>query len=114
MKSEYGMITHPEDFNEILEVMTAEEAGELYKNMIRAFLGQELKVFEDRYLNLACEKLCGRVTREREISAQKALVGAIGGKKGGAPIGNQNASKNKAETKQKQSKNKAKQSSKYQ
>ena len=94
---DYGLIVHSEDFNEILNVMTPEEAGELFKNMIRAFLGDELKVFDDRYLNLASEKLCGRVIREKELSSQRAIAGAIGGK----------ASKEKAKDKQKESKNKA-------
>lgn len=110
-KDNYGVIIHPEDFDEILNVMSPEEAGHIIKNMIRAFKGDELEVFEERYLNLATNKLCGRVIREKHVSDLRAIAGANGGKKGGAPKGNQNATKNKAKTNQNQSKNKAKQSS---
>lgn len=98
MKTDFGLIVHSEDFNEILTVMTPEEAGELFKNMIRAFLGEELKVFDDRYLNLASDKICGRVIREKELSSQRAIAGALGGK----------ANKGKAKAKQTESKTKAK------
>lgn len=94
---DYGLIIHPEDFDEILNVMTPEEAGEIFKNLIRAFKGDELKVFEDRYMNLASDKLCGRVIREKELSSQRAIAGAIGGSK----------SKPKAKSKQIESKDKA-------
>lgn len=97
MKTDFGLIVHSEDFNEILTVMTPEEAGELFKNMIRAFLGEELKVFDDRYLNLASDKICGRVIREKELSSQRAIAGALGGK----------ANKGKAKAKQTESKTKA-------
>lgn len=95
--SEYGMITHPEDFDEILNRMTNEEAGILYKNMVRAFLGEEVEHSEDRYLDVMISKLCGRVEREREISLKRSISGAVGGK----------VSKPKAKAKQKVSKTKA-------
>lgn len=95
--SEYGMITHPEDFDEILNRMTNEEAGILYKNMVRAFLGEEVEHSEDRYLDVMISKLCGRVEREREISLKRSISGAVGGK----------VSKPKAKGKQKVSKTKA-------
>lgn len=95
--SEYGMITHPEDFDEILNRMTNEEAGILYKNMVRAFLGEEVEHSEDRYLDVMISKLCGRVEREREISLKRSISGAVGGK----------VSKSKAKGKQKASKTKA-------
>lgn len=95
--SEYGMITHSEDFDEILNRMTNEEAGILYKNMVRAFIGEEVEHSEDRYLDVMISKLCGRVEREREISLKRSISGAVGGK----------ASKTKAKVKQKASKTKA-------
>ena len=95
--SEYGMITHPEEFDEILNRMTNEEAGILYKNMVRAFLGEEVEHSEDRYLDVMISKLCGRVEREREISLKRSISGAVGGK----------VSKPKAKDKQKVSKTKA-------
>ena len=95
--SEYGMITHSEDFDEILNRMTNEEAGILYKNMVRAFLGEEVEHSEDRYLDVMISKLCGRVEREREISLKRSISGAVGGK----------VSKPKAKGKQKVSKTKA-------
>ena len=79
-KTEYGMITHPEDFDEILDTMTNEEAGILYKNMIRAFMGKEIEHSEDRYLNVMITKLCGRVERESKISKSRSISGSIGGK----------------------------------
>lgn len=97
MKTGYGLIVHPEDFDEILNVMTPEEAGHIFKNMIRAFQGDEIEVFDDRYLNLATGKLCGRVIREREVSEQRAIAGALGGSKAKTK---QNESKNKAKGKQ--------------
>ena len=95
--SEYGMITHPEDFDEILNRMTNEEAGILYKNMVRAFIGEEVEHSEDRYLDVMITKLCGRVEREKEISLKRSISGAVGGR----------ASKPKAKAKQKVSKTKA-------
>ena len=100
-KTEYGMITHPEDFDEILHVMTNEEAGLLYKNMIRAFVGEELEDSEDRYLHAMINKLCGRVGRESKISKSRSISGSIGGKASKKEAkGKQTVSKSEANDKQ--------------
>lgn len=100
-KPEYGMITHPEDFDEILDTMTNEEAGILYKNMIRAFMGKEVEHSEDRYLNVMITKLCGRVERESKISKSRSISGSIGGKVSKKEAkGKQTVSKSEANDKQ--------------
>ena len=100
MATEYGLILHPEDFDYFLKDATAEEAGELIRNMIRAFQGdiKEIKTFDDRFMKLASEKICGRIIRERELSIKRSLAGAMGG----APIGNQNNKSSKSQAKVKQ------------
>ena len=108
MAKDYGLIVHPEDFDYFLKDATTEEAGELIRNMIRAFQGntEEIKVFNDRFMKVASEKICGRIIRERELSIKRSQAGAMGG----APVGNQNnkSSKSQAKVKQKSSKAQAK------
>lgn len=106
--SEYGMITHPEDFDEILNTMSNEEAGILYKNMIRAFKGEDVEASEDRYLNVMITKLCGRVSRESKVSQSRSISGSIGGKVSRAKAkAKQNSSKVEANAKQNVSKSEA-------
>lgn len=111
-----GLIIHPEDFKDLLE-MTPEETGKVTQNVIKYFIGEEVVDFDDRYLDRVSRDMKGRIDRDRKNYKDKAYAGSIGGKRGGAPKGNQNATKNKAETKQNkaeskqnQSKNKAEQS----
>ena len=108
MARDYGLIVHPEDFDYFLKDATTEEAGELIRNMIRAFQGntEEIKVFDDRFMKVASEKICGRIIRERELSIKRSQAGAMGG----APVDNQNnkSSKSQAKVKQKSSKAQAK------
>lgn len=88
---------HSEDFNDLLNKMSDEETGKIIKNMIRVFQDDIPVSFDDRYLDLMSSKLCGRVLREKEISAKRSKYGALGG----------SASKPKAKGKQKASKTKA-------
>lgn len=96
MNDNYGLIVHPEDFDEITERMTDAEAGFLFKSMVKTFKGESITLPDDRYLSLAVSKLCGRVKRECEISEKRSNSG----KKGGAPVGNNNANKQKTSKKQ--------------
>lgn len=96
MRDEF-VIVHSEDFEEILHKMSDDEVGKIIKNMIRAFTGEEVEIFNDRYLDLMTSKLCGRVIREKEISEKRSKIGALGGA----------VSKPKAKGKQKVSKTKA-------
>lgn len=96
MNDNYGLIVHPEDFDEITERMTDAEAGFLFKSMVKTFKGESITLPDDRYLSLAVSKLCGRVKRECEISEKRSNSG----KKGGAPVGNKNADKQKTSKKQ--------------
>ena len=103
----YGIIVHPEDFEDFLSNMTDEEAGAIIKNMIRTFLGEEgIQTFDDRFMSSTSRKMCGRVARDKELSEIKSRVG----KMGGAPIGNENAktTKKQAENNQKTSREQAK------
>lgn len=96
MAKNYGLIVHPEDFEEILLRMTNEEAGVLFKCMIKTFKGEEIDVPNDRYLGFCVSKICGRVEREVNVSKSRSEAGS----KGGAPVGNDNANKQKTSKKQ--------------
>lgn len=113
MSKNIGLIIHPEDFKDLLD-MSHEETGIIIQNVIRHFQGEnnpvDFSCFSDpRFLSRILREMCSRVDRDKTTYENKSKAGSIGGKRGGAPLGNQNASKNKAETKQKQSRNKAKQ-----
>ena len=101
-----GFIIHPEVMDELLS-MKPEECGQIIHNMIRTFWGEDTKKFDDRYMDFVSSTLCGRVDRELKLYEKKSKAGRMGGLAGGAPVGNQNASKKQAEDNQKQSKNKA-------
>lgn len=96
MAKNYGLIVHPEDFDEILLRMTNEEAGVLFKCMIKTFKGEEIDAPNDRYLGFCVSKICGRVEREVNVSKSRSEAGS----KGGAPVGNDNANKQKTSKKQ--------------
>lgn len=96
MNDNFGLIVHPEDFDEILNQMSDAEAGLLFKSMIRTFKGEKIDIPDDRYLGFCVKKICGRVERETDISKKRSMSG----KKGGAPVGNDNASKQNSNKKQ--------------
>ena len=120
MGKNIGLIIHPEDFKDLLD-MSHEETGIIIQNVIRHFQGEnnpvdfennpvDFSCFSDsRFLSRILREMCSRVDRDKTTYENKSKAGSIGGKRGGAPLGNQNASKNKAKTKQKQSRNKTKQ-----
>ena len=89
-----GFIIHPEVMDELLS-MKPEECGLILHNMIRTFKGEEVKTFDDRYMDFVSSTLCGRVDRELKLYEKKSKAGQMGG----APIGNSNATK---QTKNKQ------------
>lgn len=101
MNNNYGVIIHPDRFNQICS-MTDEQRGKVVLNMIKTFKGEDITVFNDQFLDYASEDLCGRVTRDKELSEKQSA----NGKKGGAPKGNRNAktSENNPKTTQKQAK----------
>jgi len=76
----YGVIIYEEEHNSFLN-MSDEDAGKILKNMIRVFQGNQP------------EKLEG--FKQMYVDKRKADADYTNGKKGGAPIGNQNARKNK-------------------
>ena len=102
-KDNYGVIIHPEDFDDFLNQMTNEEAGIVCKNMIRVFQGESMNIVNERYVDVMTKKLCGRVQREREISESRSLAGSLGGK--AKANGKQKDSKSVANDKQKGSSN---------
>lgn len=93
----YGVIIHPEDIAELLR-MNNDERGKVVGNMLRTFSGEQIERFDDRYLDFVSTTLCGRVTRDKELSETKSRVGRMGG----APEGNQNAKTTKEQPKNKQ------------
>lgn len=101
-----GFIIHPEVMDELLS-MNPEECGLIVHNMIHTFYGEEVKKFDDRYMDFVSSTLCGRVDRELKLYEKKSAAG----KMGGAPVGNSNATKqtkNKQKTSKKQAKDKQK------
>ena len=101
MNENYGVIIHPDNFEDIMN-MTDEECGKVVHNMIRAFIGQDIEVFNDRFLDFVSGTYCGRVKRDKERSDRAS----INGKKGGGQKGNTNAkrAKNEQETSEKRAK----------
>lgn len=83
----YGVIIYEDEHDNFLS-LSAEDAGKVVQNMIRAFKGEEL-VTLDGVLNVYSASLCKRVEKDKV----KAQVRSENGKKGGAPKGNSNASK---------------------
>ena len=78
----HGIILH-EEYRERMKNLSPEDLGKLVINMFRVDDGEELEVFEDKYLDLLSETICGRVARDIELSErQRARM-----------IGKQNATK---------------------
>ena len=97
----HGIILH-EEYRDRMRKLSPENLGKLVENMFRIDAGEEPEPFGDEYLDFFSETVCGRLGRDIELSELKSRVG----KKGGAPKGNQNASKtnqNQAENNQKTS-----------
>jgi hypothetical protein len=84
----YGVIIY-ENEHDILMDMTSEQVGDIVKNMIRAFRGEE-----HQHLN---SENAYSLTMYKRVSADKDKVveRVIAGSKGGAPKGNTNANKQK-------------------
>lgn len=85
----YGVIIYEEEHNSFLN-MSDEDAGKILKNMIRVFQGNQPEKLEG-FKQMYSDSLCNRVA----VDKRKADADYTNGKKGGAPIGNQNARKNK-------------------
>lgn len=85
----YGVIIYEEEHNSFLN-MSDEEAGQIVKNMIRVFQGNQPEKLEG-FKQMYSDSLCNRVAADKK----KADDDYSNGKKGGAPKGNQNARKNK-------------------
>ena len=101
-RDNYGVIIHPEDFEDFLQKMTDEEAGIVCKNMIRVFIGEPTQMVNERYVDVMTSKLCGRVAREKQTSENRSIAGALGGK--AKANKKQNDSKSVAKGKQNDSK----------
>ena len=101
MNENYGVILHPDNFDDIMR-MTDEECGKVVHNMIKAFMGQDIEVFGDRFLDFVSDTYCGRVRRDKERSDRASR----NGQKGGGQFGNSNSkrAKNEQETSEKRAK----------
>lgn len=96
----YGVIIY-EGEHDILMNMTSEQVGDIVKNMIRAFKGEEYQHIDSE--NAYSWSMYMRVKGDRDKIPDKIIAGS----KGGAPKGNKNACKNKqkqAETTNEQAK----------
>ena len=80
----HGVIIHPEEMGELLN-MKPEECGNIVQNMIRTFEGEEVKKFDDRYMDFVSSTMCGRVLRDKEMSERQSRNGSKGGAKEGHP-----------------------------
>ena len=92
---------HEEDYPR-LSRMKKEDAGLVLQNMIRTLNGEPVEIIGNDYIDFFSEQACQKMMRFIELSERQA----INGKKGGAPIGNNNRkqAKNNPETTQKQAK----------
>lgn len=92
---------HEEDYARLLK-MKKEDAGLVLQNMIRTLNGEPVEIIDNDYIDFFSEQACHKMMRFIELSERQA----INGKKGGAPIGNNNRkqAKNNPETTQKQAK----------
>ena len=100
----HGIILH-EEYRDRMRKLSDENLGKLVKNMFCIDAGEEPTPFGDEYLDFFSETVCGRLKRDTEVLEAKSRAG----KKGGAPKGNQNATKTtekQAENKQKTNRNK--------
>ena len=100
----HGIILH-EEYRDRMRKLSDENLGKLVKNMFCIDAGEEPTPFGDEYLDFFSETVCGRLKRDTEVLEAKSRAG----KKGGAPKGNQNATKTtekQTENKQKTNRNK--------
>lgn len=100
MEKPTRILVHEEDYPRLLE-MSKEEAGLVLQNLIRTLYGEPVEIIGDKYADYFSEQACNKMMRFYEKKEPKSKAG----KMGGAPIGNQNARKNK----QKQTENNQKQ-----
>lgn len=87
----YGVIIYEKEHEALLN-MSDDNVGRVVKNMIRAFQGEEIELFEDDpegFKNAYVKSLCCRVGDDKDT----AVNSKINGSKGGAPKGNRNAAK---------------------
>lgn len=103
----HGIILH-EEYRERMKKLSSENLGKLVKNMFRIDDGEDVESFGDEYLDLLNETVCGRVERDIKLSDRQRANGM----RGGARVGNQNATKNEPKTTQKRTKNNPKSSQK--
>ena len=95
---------HEEDYPRLLEMSEA-DAGLILQNLIRTISGEETRTRGDAYIDYFSEVACQKMMRFVELSERQAA----NGRKGGAPVGNSNATsekqpKNNPKTTQKQPK----------
>lgn len=70
MNKNYGVIIHPENIDDLLK-MQPTECGQIIQNMLKTFKGEEIVKFDDRFLDYVSADLCGRVIRDKELSAKQ-------------------------------------------
>lgn len=97
------ILVHEEDYPRLLR-MKKEHAGLVLQNLIRTLNGEPVEIIGDEYIDFFSEQACQKMMRFYETRESKSQAG----KQGGAPVGNQNARKNK----QKQAENNQKTSTK--
>ena len=95
---------HEEDYPRLLE-MKEEDAGLILQNLIRTLEGIPAKIKGDAYVDYFSEVTCQKMMRFVELAERQAT----NGRKGGAPVGNSNATsqkqaRNNPKTTQKQAK----------
>ena len=98
------IVIHEEDYPRIME-MEERNAGVILQNLIRTLNGDEVYITGDAYIDYFSEVTCQKMMRFVELSERQAA----NGRKGGAPVGNNNATsekqpKNNPKTSQKQPK----------
>ena len=59
----HGIILH-EEYRERMKKLSPEKLGKLVQNMFRVDDGEEVEIFDDEYLDLLSETICGRVERD--------------------------------------------------
>ena len=87
----YGVIVYESEHESLLS-LPPEDVGNIIQNMIRTFKGEEVELLANKCVNAYSMSLCNRV------NADKGKV--VAGSKGGAPKGNNNASKTSKTTTQ--------------
>ena len=102
----HGIILH-EEYRERMKKFSPERLGKLVHNMFLVDDGLDPESFpDDEALDILSEVVCERLKRDIALSERQRIKGSS---KGGAKLGNQNATKNKPKTNQKLTKNEPKQ-----